>query len=75
MYLSTREEQVLFRIKSTDPVSKLTMLKSETIKALERAKIKDVGDLQRVVAWNISGISEAEKEKLDEVRRFLLSVS
>ena len=73
--VNARDERVLFRVKDTDPVSKLTMLKPQTIEALERAHIKTVGDLYNASIWKINGISEAEKEKLDEVCRFLLSVS
>lgn len=73
--ITERDQRILFRIKSTDEISKLTMLKPETIKALERAHIETVGDLLQASIWKINGISAAEEDKLDEVCRFLLSVS
>ena len=73
--ITERDQRILFRIKSADKISKLTMMKSETIEALERAEIKVVEDLYRASIWKINGISEDEKDKLDEICRFLLSVS
>ena len=64
-------QRILFRIKSTDEISKLTMMRPETIETLKRAHIEIVGDLLQASIRKITGISAAEEDKLDEVCRFL----
>ncbi len=72
--VNERDKQILFRVDPTDQISKLTMMKPETIAALEHAHVEIVEDPYRLAPiWliDIKGVSEEEKDKLDAVYRYL----
>lgn len=72
--ISESDKQVLFRIDGTDSVTRLTMLKPETIEALSKAHISIIEDLARYEPFwlmGIDGVPDDEINKLDKIYHFI----
>lgn len=76
MYQITETDKaILFRVKQTDSIEKLTMLKETTIDALSAFNITIVEDLFRndkIIGSRIEGVSDIETDKLRTICNFML---